>query len=239
MPLAPGTGGHLFVVDGPDNNTARHVKRQVPRFFFRLHIPSHKSQRPFFSSRPTAPTHTCNISLTVRSSRFAARHSRFAIRDLAESKLAVSPLESRSECEIDGNILARMSRVHRNAETISRSIAPVRQMVATETRLASPSAPLVLMADGDAVSRDVREAQLRTAGLRVAVARTGFEAIVKATYHTPDLILLSNSLTGIDAAETLRMLAVCPTTAHIPVVRLLRGKRLSQRILSRLRRVAA
>jgi CheY-like chemotaxis protein len=140
---------------------------------------------------------------------------------------------------IDGNILARMSRVHRNAETISRSIAPVRPMIATEARLASASAPLVLMADGDAVSRDVREAQLRTAGLRVAVARTGFEAIVKATYHTPDLILLSNSLTGIDAAETLRMLAVCPTTAHIPVVRLLRGKRLPQRILSRLRRVAA
>jgi CheY-like chemotaxis protein len=112
-------------------------------------------------------------------------------------------------------------------------------MVATRTRLATPLAPLVLMADGDAVSRDVREAQLRTAGLRVAVARTGFEAIVKASCHPPDVILLADSLTDIDAAETLRMLTVCPTTAHIPVVRLLRGKRLPQRVLSRLRRVAA
>src|SRR3954469_4994005 len=103
---------------------------------------------------------------------------------------------------IDGNILARMSRVHRNAETISRSIAPVRPMIATETRLASPSAPLALMADGGGVSRAVREARLRTGGLRLAVARTGFEPIVKATYHTPALILLSNSLTGIGAAET-------------------------------------
>jgi CheY-like chemotaxis protein len=122
---------------------------------------------------------------------------------------------------------------------VSRSIAPVRPMVATRSRVASQLAPLVLMADGDAVSRDVREAQLRTAGLRVAIARTGFEAIVKASCHTPAVILLADSLTGIDAAETLRMLTVCPTTAHIPIVRLLRGKRLPQRILSRLRRVAA
>lgn len=97
----------------------------------------------------------------------------------------------------------------------------------------------MLMADGDAVSRDVREAQLRTAGFRVSVARTGFEAIVKASCHVPDVILMDDSVTGIDAAETLRMLRTCPVTAHIPVVRLLRGRRLAQRTLSRLRRVAA
>jgi two-component system NtrC family sensor kinase len=99
--------------------------------------------------------------------------------------------------------------------------------------------PLVLVADGDAVSRDIREAQLRSIGLRVSVARTGFEAIVKASCHTPDVILLDDSVMGIDAAETIRMLTTCPTTAHIPIVRLLRGKRLPQRMLSRLRRVAA
>ena len=100
-------------------------------------------------------------------------------------------------------------------------------------------APLVLMADGDAVSRDVREAQLRTAGFRVAVARTGFEAIVKASCHVPDVILLDESVTVIDAVETIRMLRTCPTTAHIPIVRLFRGRRLAQRTLHRLRRVAA
>jgi len=115
----------------------------------------------------------------------------------------------------------------------------VQPIVATRTRVASALAPLVLIADGDAVSRDIREAQLHTAGLRVSVARTGFEAIVKASCQTPDVILLDDSLGGIDAADTLRMLRICPTTAHIPVVRLLRGRRLPQRILSRLRRVAA
>jgi len=112
-------------------------------------------------------------------------------------------------------------------------------IVATPTRVHSAVAPLVLVADGDAVSRDLREAQLRTAGFRVSVARTGFEAIVKASCQMPDVILLDDSLAGIDALETIRMLTTCPTTAHIPIVRLLRGKRLPQRMLSRLRRVAA
>ena len=100
-------------------------------------------------------------------------------------------------------------------------------------------APLVLMADGDDLSREAREAQLRAAGLRISIARTGFEAIVKASCQVPDIILLDGSLTGIDTEETMRLLTTCPMTAHIPVVRLLRGRRLPQRILSRLRRVAA
>ena len=138
-----------------------------------------------------------------------------------------------------GPILARVARVHRNTQSLSRSTTSVQPIVATRTRLASALAPLVLIADGDAGSRDVREAQLRTAGLRVSVARTGFEAIVKASCQTPDVILLDDSLTGIEADDTLRMLRICPTTAHIPVVRLHRGRRLPQRMLSRLRRVAA
>ena len=65
-----------------------------------------------------------------------------------------------------------------------------------------------MIADGDAVSRDTREAQLKSAGLRVSVARTGFEAIVKASCQTPDVILvgemrdLETIATAITAAET-------------------------------------
>jgi CheY-like chemotaxis protein len=129
--------------------------------------------------------------------------------------------------------------VHRNAQAVSRSTARVQTLLISGRPLATTVAPLILMADGDAVSRDVREAQLRTAGLRVSIARTGFETIVKACFYTPDVILLDDSLTGIDAAETIRMLTTCPTTAHIPIVRLLRGRRLPQRMLSRLRRVDA
>ena len=99
--------------------------------------------------------------------------------------------------------------------------------------------PLVLIADGEDASRNVREAQLRAAGLRVSVARTGFEAIVKASCQVPDVILLAGSLNDIESMETARLLTTCSVTSHIPIVRLKRGGRLPDRILTRLRRVAA
>lgn len=94
----------------------------------------------------------------------------------------------------------------------------------------------VLLADGDDASRELREAQLRRAGFRVSVARTGFEAIVKASCKVPDVILLDDSLSDIEAAETGRLLTTCPVTSHIPVVRLRSSRRLPSRILSQLRR---
>jgi CheY-like chemotaxis protein len=100
-------------------------------------------------------------------------------------------------------------------------------------------APHVLIADGDPTSREIREAQLRSAGFRVSVARTGFEAIVKASCHVPDAILLDESLGDLLAAETGRLLTTCPVTSHIPVVCLARGRRLPQRMLTRLRKAAA
>jgi CheY-like chemotaxis protein len=106
----------------------------------------------------------------------------------------------------------------------------------TSNSTATARVPLVLIADADAVSREIREAQLRAAGVRVSVARTGFEAIVKASCHVPDVILLDDSLNDIEAAETGRLLTTCPVTSHIPVVRLLRGRRLPRRILTRLQR---
>jgi CheY-like chemotaxis protein len=132
-----------------------------------------------------------------------------------------------------------VSTVHRNAIHTSQLPTPPDAIVHAATLPGDGPAPLVLIADGEGASREVREAQLRSAGLRVSVARTGFEAIVKASCQVPDVILMSNSLTGIEMDETIRMLTTCPMTAHIPIVRLLRGRRLPQRMLSRLRRVAA
>jgi CheY-like chemotaxis protein len=102
-----------------------------------------------------------------------------------------------------------------------------------------PLAPHVLIADGDAASRAIREAQLRAAGLRVSVARTGFEAIVKACCHVPDVILLDDSLGDLLGSDTGRLLTTCPVTSHIPVVCLTGGRRLPQRMLTRLRKAAA
>ena len=99
-------------------------------------------------------------------------------------------------------------------------------------------APHVLIADRNPASRAAREQQLRTAGFRVSVARTGFEAIVKASCQIPDLILLDDSLADgdIETAEVGRLLTTCPVTSHIPIVRLGKRNKMPQRLLSDLRR---
>jgi CheY-like chemotaxis protein len=111
--------------------------------------------------------------------------------------------------------------------------------VRLRTRASGDGSPHVLIAAGNADMRLARETQLRAAGFRVSVARTGFEAIVKASCHIPDLILLDDSLGDIDAQETARLLTTCPVTAHIPVVQLAPGRRMPRRTLTELRRTAA
>jgi DNA-binding response OmpR family regulator len=94
----------------------------------------------------------------------------------------------------------------------------------------------VLIADADASSRVEREQHLRAAGAWVLSARTGFEAIVKASCHMPDLIVLDESLGEVEVAETARLLTVCPVTAQTPVLCLRARRRVPLRILAGLRR---
>ncbi|HJU76133.1 MAG TPA: hypothetical protein VJ717_20500 [Gemmatimonadaceae bacterium] len=110
--------------------------------------------------------------------------------------------------------------------TIERSPVPIERVTGVH----------VLVADANGSTRSVREQQLLAAGHRVSLARTAFEAIVKATCHVPDMILLDSSLADIGTSETAAFLASCPVTSHIPVARLTRGRAVSQRVLDELRR---
>lgn len=89
-----------------------------------------------------------------------------------------------------------------------------------------------MIADANASTLAVREQQLRDAGLEVIHARTSFEAIVKASWHVPDLILLDGALEEISAAETRKLLTTCPVTAHIPIVQLAAGRRVPQHLIA-------
>jgi CheY-like chemotaxis protein len=100
-----------------------------------------------------------------------------------------------------------------------------------ESAAAAISLPLVLIADADPASRARRSEQLRNRGFRVAVARTSFEAIVKASCQLPDLILIDSSLSD-GVAEATELLSTCPATAHIPIVRLAAGRRLPPRVFA-------
>jgi CheY-like chemotaxis protein len=97
--------------------------------------------------------------------------------------------------------------------------------------------PHVLVADADPASRQAREQRLRNAGAHVLTARTGFEAIVKASCQMPDLIVLDESLGDAEVAETARLLTTCPVTAQTPVLCLRAHHRVPLRVLNGLRRL--
>ena len=97
-------------------------------------------------------------------------------------------------------------------------------------KASSVSLPLVLVADADAASRSRRTRQLEHRGFRVAVSRTLFETVVKASCHLPDLIVVGASLGEAVVRETTELLSLCPATAHIPVVQLSRGARIPNRL---------
>jgi DNA-binding response OmpR family regulator len=108
---------------------------------------------------------------------------------------------------------------------------------ASTARLATTGhTPHVLLADTDSTSRQQRERQLRDAGARVMIARTGFEAIVKASCQMPDLIVLDESLGKVEVIETARLLTICPVTAQTPVLCLRTRRRVPLRVLAGLRR---
>jgi CheY-like chemotaxis protein len=108
------------------------------------------------------------------------------------------------------------------------------QPMVTSPRELSPAH--VLIVDGNSSSREDRLAELRATGARVSAARTGFEAIVKASCHVPDVILIDESLPDMEASEAGRMITTCPVTAHIPVIPLDGTGALPARLLALLAR---
>ena len=97
----------------------------------------------------------------------------------------------------------------------------------------------MLIAAADDRVRELRARQLTASGVRPQVARTGFEAIVKAACHVPGVILLDVSL-GLDVIEeTTRLLAACPSTAHIPIVRTTATRRVPLKTIQSLATAAA
>jgi CheY-like chemotaxis protein len=92
----------------------------------------------------------------------------------------------------------------------------------------------VLLAVADDAARQRRETQLRNTGVQVSVAVTGFQAIVKASCHLPDIIFLDPSLGRAELGATRALLATCPVTAHIPVVSLKRGRAVPRDVVNAL-----
>jgi CheY-like chemotaxis protein len=115
-------------------------------------------------------------------------------------------------------------------QTVSAENLQIALTATSATSASSIALPLVLIAAATPASRTRRTRQLEDRGFRVALARTSFETIVKASCHVPDLILIDASLGEADVHETTKLLSSCPATAHIPIVRVSPGRRLPSRV---------
>ena len=82
------------------------------------------------------------------------------------------------------------------------------------------SPPLVLIVDDYDDNREMYSSYLEFAGLRVAEAANGKDALTKTSELMPDLIVMDLSLPGIDGWQATRTIKQDPRTRHILVLAL-------------------
>ena len=85
---------------------------------------------------------------------------------------------------------------------------------------ANGSDPLVLIVDDYEDNREMYSQYLQFAGMRVAEAANGKEALSKTTELMPDLIVMDLSLPGVDGWQATRMIKDDPKTRDILVLAL-------------------
>jgi len=79
-------------------------------------------------------------------------------------------------------------------------------------------APLVLIADDHADTREMYSMYLTTQGLRVIVAADGVAAVRMAVASRPDVIVMDLGLPVVNGAEAIRQLKRHSGTARIPII---------------------
>ncbi|WP_051683165.1 putative bifunctional diguanylate cyclase/phosphodiesterase [Sphingomonas sp. UNC305MFCol5.2] len=76
----------------------------------------------------------------------------------------------------------------------------------------------ILIVDDNPVNLGVVVGRLEQQGYDVLVALGGEEALTRAEFASPDLVLLDVMMPGLDGFETCRRLKANPLTTHIPVI---------------------
>jgi CheY-like chemotaxis protein len=78
----------------------------------------------------------------------------------------------------------------------------------------------ILVVDDHRDLRDLWECWLTFCGFKVHHAENGLEAVLAATAHPPQLILMDLWMPVMDGWRATRLLKAAPQTAHVPVVAL-------------------
>jgi two-component system, cell cycle response regulator DivK len=96
-------------------------------------------------------------------------------------------------------------------------------VAATSAAMGAPAGapvPLILVVDDYEDNRDMYSQYLQFAGLRVAEAANGKEALSKTAELMPDLIVMDLSLPGVDGWQATRIIKQDPKTRDILVLAL-------------------
>jgi DNA-binding response OmpR family regulator len=95
------------------------------------------------------------------------------------------------------------------------------------------SAPLIVVADDDNITRSIINLKLKSRGYNVIIASDGTEALRVIQEDSPDLAVLDAMMPGIDGFELLRHIKSKPETAATLVV-MLTSRKLEQDIVGAL-----
>src|SRR5262249_8343500 len=108
----------------------------------------------------------------------------------------------------------------REARTMTRARRPARTPAPPVRPARDGKAPLVLIVDDYQDNREMYSQFLAFAGLRVAEAANGREALAKTAELMPDLVVMDLSLPGMDGWEATRAIKSDPRTKHVRVLAL-------------------
>ena len=95
------------------------------------------------------------------------------------------------------------------------------------------TAPLVVVADDDTITRSIINLKLKSRGYNVITASDGTEALRVIEAESPDLVVLDAMMPGINGFELLRQIKATPKTSSTLVV-MLTSRKLEQDIVGAL-----
>jgi CheY-like chemotaxis protein len=98
------------------------------------------------------------------------------------------------------------------------TLSDIERLLGTVEQLCDDAQQSVLVVDDDVSIRDAIRSLLERAGLRVATACNGKEALSSVAAHAPDLILMDYQMPEMDGVTACEALKADPATASIPVL---------------------